>query len=81
MSLALLVSRMSAGPGRGPRAAGPDPAEDGRTADLALIDLDAAVHVGDAGFQSKSRNSAFLGDDLYGRVMLTIAGGQIAWRV
>jgi dihydroorotase len=37
--------------------------------------------VGDAGFQSKSRNSAFLGDDLYGRVMLTIAGGQIAWRV
>ena len=55
--------------------------EDGRPADLALIDLDAAVHVGEAGFQSKSRNSAFLGDDLYGRVMLTIAGGQIAWRV
>ena len=52
-----------------------------RSADLALIDLEAVVHVGEAGFQSKSRNSAFLGDDLYGRVMLTIAGGQIAWRV
>ena len=54
---------------------------EGAPADLALIDLEAVVHVGEAGFQSKSRNSAFLGDDLYGRVMLTIAGGQIAWRV
>jgi dihydroorotase len=54
--------------------------EDGATADLALIDPDAAVRVGASGFQSKSRNSAFLGEELYGRVTLTIAGGQIAWR-
>jgi dihydroorotase len=80
LDLALLVSRMSQDPAA---ALGlPVPSlEDGLPADLALIDLDAAVHVGEAGFQSKSRNSAFLGDDLYGRVMLTIAGGQIAWRV
>jgi dihydroorotase len=80
IDLTLLVSRMSQDPAA---ALGlPVPSlEAGRPADLALIDLDAVVRVGDAGFQSKSRNSAFLGEELYGRVMLTIAGGQIAWRV
>ena len=53
---------------------------DGAVADLALIDPEATVTVGDGGFQSKSRNSAFLGDELHGRVALTIAGGRIAWR-
>jgi dihydroorotase len=53
---------------------------DGAVADVALIDLEAPVTVGEGGFQSKSRNSAFLGDRLHGRVGLTIAGGQIAWR-
>jgi dihydroorotase len=53
---------------------------DGAEADLALIDLTARERVGDRGFQSKSTNSAFLGEELTGRVLLTIAGGQIAWR-
>jgi dihydroorotase len=53
---------------------------DGAPADVALIDPAAAVVVGDGGFRSKSRNSAFLGESLTGRVVLTIAGGQIAWR-
>ena len=80
IDLALLVRRMSQDPAA---ALGlPVPSlEPGGPADLALIDLDAVVRVGEPGFQSKSRNSAFLGEDLYGRVMLTIAGGQIAWRV
>ncbi|HYN19117.1 MAG TPA: dihydroorotase [Actinomycetes bacterium] len=79
IDLTLLVRRMSQDPAA---ALGlPVPSlEAGRPAGLALIDLDAAVRVGEPGFQSKSRNSAFLGEDLYGRVMLTIAGGQIAWR-
>jgi dihydroorotase len=53
---------------------------DGAVADLALIDPEAVVTVGDGGFRSKSRNSAFLGERLHGRVALTIAGGRIAWR-
>ena len=53
---------------------------DGAVADVALIDPEAVVVVGEGGFQSKSRNSAWLGDELHGKVNLTIAGGQIAWR-
>ena len=49
-------------------------------ADIALIDPDAEVTVGEGGFRSKSRNSAWTGETLHGRVALTIAGGQIAWR-
>jgi len=53
---------------------------DGATADVALVDPAARVVVGQDGFQSKSRNSAWRGEELLGRVALTIAGGRIAWR-
>jgi dihydroorotase len=53
---------------------------DGAPANLALLDLDARWVVDADGFQSKSRNSAFLGAELTGQVRLTIAGGQIAWQ-
>ena len=53
---------------------------EGSIADVALIDLDATTVVGADGFQSKSTNSAFLGEELSGVVDLTIAGGQVAWR-
>ncbi len=52
----------------------------GARANLALIDPAARWVVGADGFQSKSRNSAFLGTELTGRVELTVAGGQIAWQ-
>jgi dihydroorotase len=53
---------------------------DGAIANLTAIDLTAEWVVGAGGFQSKSRNSAFLGDKLHGQIELTIAGGQLAWQ-
>ena len=80
MSLELLVRRMGADAAAALDLPVPTLA-DGAAADLALVDLEETVVVGDDGFQSRSRNSAFLGDELVGRVRLTIAGGQIAWRL
>lgn len=78
--LELLVTRMSSDPATALRLPVPTLA-DGAPADVALLDLNATERVGDRGFQSKSTNSAFLGDELTGRVVMTIAGGQIAWRM
>ncbi|HSI31454.1 MAG TPA: dihydroorotase [Miltoncostaeaceae bacterium] len=80
MSLELLVRRMGADAAAALDLPVPTLA-DGAAADLALVDLEETVVVGDDGFQSRSRNSAFLGDELVGRVRLTIAGGQISWRL
>ena len=54
--------------------------DEGATANLTMIDPQATWVVGADGFQSKSRNSAFLGAELTGQVELTIAGGQLAWQ-
>lgn len=77
--LGLLVERMSADAARVVDLPVPSLAA-GSVADVALIDLDADQIVGEQGFQSKSANSAFLGDTLSGRIMMTIAGGQLAWK-
>ncbi len=77
--LELLVRRMGSDAAAALALPVPTLAE-GAVADVALIDPEAVVVVGEGGFQSKSRNSAWLGEQLHGRVNLTIAGGQIAWR-
>jgi dihydroorotase len=77
--LETLVRRLSSDPAVTLDLPVPSLADDAE-ADLALIDLAARERVGERGFQSKSTNSAFLGEELAGRVLLTIAGGQIAWR-
>lgn len=76
--LELLVRRMGADAAAVVDLPAPSLA-DGAPADLALIDLDARVVVGEDGYRSKSSNSAFAGDELYGRVRMTIAGGRMAW--
>jgi dihydroorotase len=76
--LALLVERMSAGaelfdlptPSLAP----------GSPANVALVDLEAEREVGWEGYDSRSENSCFAGRRLSGRVLMTIAAGQVTYR-
>jgi dihydroorotase len=79
LPLETLVRRMSGDPAAALGVAAPSLAQ-GATADLALVDPEERWIVGADGFASKSSNSAYLGDEMVGRVRMTIAGGQIAWR-
>ena len=77
--LEVLVRRMSADAARVIDLPAPTLAE-GAQANLAVLDLSARWRVGEGGFQSRSSNCAFLGEELTGQVTMTIAGGQVAWR-
>jgi dihydroorotase len=52
----------------------------GEPANLVLVDLDAEWVVGESGYESRSANSCFAGRPLRGRVLLTVAGGAVAYR-
>jgi dihydroorotase len=54
--------------------------EPGEPANLALIDLDATWTPGEHGWESRSQNCCFSGRPLRGRVLLTVAGGAVAYR-
>ena len=78
LHLSTLVERMTAGGqafGIGIPSLCPD-----SPADLCLVDLDADWEVGEAGYESRSANSAFAGRTLSGRVRMTIAAGAVAYR-
>jgi dihydroorotase len=53
----------------------------GSEANVALCDLAAEWTVGEEGHESRSRNSWCDGRTLTGRVLMTIAGGQVAYRL
>jgi dihydroorotase len=74
--LVTLLQRMSAGPAR-IYGLEPPRIEAGATANLVLLDLDAAWHVDEGSFRSKSANSWLLGSKLRGRVLQTVAGGKL----
>ncbi|HUA11633.1 MAG TPA: dihydroorotase, partial [Solirubrobacteraceae bacterium] len=78
LALATLVERLTAGAAlfelETPTIA-PD-----AVANLTLIDLDATWRVGESGYESRSANCAFAGRELTGRVLLTVAGGRVAYR-
>jgi dihydroorotase len=78
LPLALVVDRMSAG---ADLLGLPVPRiEAGRPANLTLIDLAAEWEVGEDGYESRSENCCFAGRRLHGRVLLTVAGGSVAYR-
>jgi len=54
--------------------------EAGFVADITVIDPEARVEVSTDKFESRSRNSAFLGHNLLGKASETIVGGRIALR-
>jgi dihydroorotase len=78
LELETLVERMTAGAALyelpTPRIAPGEPAN------IALIDLEQSYEVGASGYASRSDNCCFHGRTLYGRVLLTVAAGAIAFR-
>ena len=74
----LLVERLTAG--GGPYGLRPPALEKNAPANLCLVDLDARWTVGEAGYESRSDNSCFAGRELHGRVLMTLAGGAVAYR-
>ena len=53
----------------------------GSEANVALCDLAAEWTVGEDGYESRSSNSWCAGRKLTGRVLMTLAGGQVAYRL
>lgn len=79
LGLGLLVERMAGG-------AEPFDVErpslaPGSEANVALCDLSAEWTVGESGYESRSSNSWCAGRKLTGQVLMTLAGGQIAYRL
>lgn len=52
----------------------------GEPANLVLVDLAAEWVVGESGYESRSENCCFADRTLRGRVLLTVAGGAVAYR-
>lgn len=78
LTLDVVVERMSAGASLFglpvPRI------EPDQMANLVVIDLEASYEVGAQGYVSRSENCCFHGRTLHGRVLLTVAGGAVAFR-
>jgi dihydroorotase len=78
IDLGLLVERMTSG--GEPFGLEIPRIEPGAPANLCLVDLAAEWEVGENGYQSRSTNCAFGGRRVRGKVRLTVAGGQVAYR-
>jgi dihydroorotase len=79
LELGLVVERMAGGaePFGLPRPT----LAPGSEANVALCDLSAEWTVGEDGYESRSSNSWCAGRKLTGRVLMTLAGGQVAYRL
>jgi dihydroorotase len=51
----------------------------GKPADLAVIEVDAEYEIDPGTFESKGKNSPFIGKKVNGQAACTIVGGQIVW--
>ena len=51
----------------------------GMPADIAVFDFEHSFRINPDEFMSKGKNTPFAGREVYGRTMLTLVGGEIAW--
>jgi dihydroorotase len=79
IDLVLLVERLAGG--AEPFGIGRPSLAPGSPANVALCDLEAGWTVGEDGYESRSQNSWAAGRTLTGRVLLTVAAGQVAFRL
>jgi dihydroorotase len=79
IELGLLVERLSGG--AEPFGIERSSLAPGSEANIALCDLSAKWTVGEDGYESRSSNSWCAGQELTGRVLMTLAGGQVAYRL
>ncbi len=79
IGLGLLVERMAGG--AAPFGIERPSLAPGSEANVALCDLGAEWTVGEDGYESRSENSWCSGRTLTGRVMVTVAAGQVAFRL
>jgi dihydroorotase len=79
IELALLVERLSGG--AVPFGLQRPTLAPGSEANVALCDLGAEWTVGEDGYESRSSNSWCAGRTLTGRVLMTVAAGQVAFRL
>jgi len=79
LALELLVEKL--GCGGAPFDIEPFSLAEGSRANLCLVDLEAEWVVGEEGYESRSVNSWCAGEKLRGRVLVTLADGQVAFRL
>lgn len=79
IDLALLIERLAGG--AEPFGLERPTLTPGSEANVALCDLSAEWTVGEEGYESRSHNSWCAGRALTGRVLMTVAGGQVAYRL
>jgi dihydroorotase len=78
LGLELVVEKMSSGAAAFDLE--PPSLAPGSAANLVLFDPAAEWEAGADGWESRSENSCFAGRELTGRVLMTVAGGQVAYR-
>jgi dihydroorotase len=79
IELGLLIERMAGG--AEPFGLERPTLAPGSEANVVLCDLAAEWTVGEEGYESRSENSWCAGRKLTGRVLMTLAGGQVAYRL
>ncbi|WP_454940493.1 dihydroorotase [Evtepia sp.] len=78
LSLETIIDLMHTNPAR--RFGIGAPLEEGAPADLTVFDLDAQYTIRPEDFLSQGKSSPFAGERVFGKCLLTLSGGEIAWQ-